>query len=404
MTIPRILVFTTNFPSAAAPIMGAFIRERAFRVANRLPMVVVAPQPWSPIDGIIRIFRASFRPQAIAFEIVDGIDVYRPRFFSVPSLFKRFDGWLMAQGARRIVTQLQKSFRPNVIDAHFLFPDGYAAVLLGRSLGLPVAITIRGSKDRSLIGTNCEPMLRSAVRSATRLFAVSESLRHDVGERLGVPPERIVVVGNGIDLGRFQPVDRLRARDRLGIAADARVIIGVGSLVEGKGFHRVISLVRRLQEKFPNLVYLIVGGASSKGDLEEQLKRLVKNEGVTDSVRFCGRQPPEDLMWYYGAADVLVMATEYEGWSNVLLEAMACGLPVVTTRVGGNAEVVSASSLGELVEFWNPSAFVDAVSRALERTWDREAIIAYARSNEWSGRIDVLEREFRAMVNSAESA
>jgi glycosyltransferase involved in cell wall biosynthesis len=137
--------------------------------------------------------------------------------------------------------------------------------------------------------------------------------------------------------------------------------------------------------------------------VEEQLKRLAQNEGVTDSVRFCGRQPPEDLMWYYGAADVLVMATEYEGWSNVLLEAMACGLPVVTTRVGGNAEVVNASSLGELVEFWNPSAFVDAVSRALEQTWDREQIVAYARSNEWSGRIDVLEREFRAMVNPAQS-
>ena len=65
---------------------------------------------------------------------------------------------------------------------------------------------------------------------------------------------------------------------------------------------------------------------------------------------------------------------------------------------------MNASSLGELIEFWNPSAFVDAVSRALEQRWDREQIVAYARSNEWSGRIDVLEREFRAMVNPAQSA
>jgi glycosyltransferase involved in cell wall biosynthesis len=103
----------------------------------------------------------------------------------------------------------------------------------------------------------------------------------------------------------------------------------------------------------------------------------------------------------YGAADVFVLATAYEGWANVLLEAMACGLPVVTTRVGGNEEVVSSAALGELVEYWDAEAFAAAIERALLRDWDRETIIAYARSNSWDRRIDLLEREFRSLLAEA---
>jgi len=391
-------VFTTNYPSAVAPVMGTFVRERAMRLGQRFPIVVVAPQPWSPLDGLARLVRPGFRPRFPDHETIDGVDVYRPRYLSLPGVLKTLDGRMMARGAQRTVARLRQSFAFNAIDGHFLYPDGYAAILLGRRFGTPVTITLRGSKDRNLIGTRCEPMLREAIASAARLFAVSESLRHDVGVPLGVAPERIAVVANGVDLARFRPVDRAGARERLGIPADARVMIGVGSLVAGKGFQRVIPLVRALRARYPTFVYLIVGGGSTKGDMEAELRALARAEHVEDAVRFCGRQLPEDLAGFYGAADVFAMATEYEGWSNVLLEAMACGLPVVTTRVGGNPQVVSSPTVGELVDYWDADAFVAAVGRALERDWDRDAIVAYARSNEWGARIDVLEREFRALV------
>lgn len=401
MVEPRILVFSSLFPSAAAPTAGTFIRERVFRVGKRLPIVVVAPQPWSPFDGLVRLFRRTFRPQATGFEIVDEVHVHRPRYFSMPGILKAADGWLMARGSMAVVRRLQREFRPNVIDAHFLFPDGYAATLIGQKLALPVTITLRGSKDKRLIGTNREPFLKRAAKSAAKLFAVSNALRHDVGEKLGVAPEEILVVPNGVDLEKFQPVDRLEARRRVGIPPEARVIIGVGGLVEGKGFHRIIPLIRRLRAKFPRLIYLVVGGGTTQGDMREQLETLARNEGVEGAVRFCGRQLPEDLKWYYGAADVFVLATAYEGWANVFLEAMACGLPVVATRVGGNEQVVSSPALGELVDYWNPTEFAAAIERALRRDWNRDAIIAHARSNTWDRRIDLLEHEFRAVVASA---
>ncbi len=391
---PRIIVFSSLFPSAAAPAAGTFIRERMFRVAKRLPLVVVAPQAWSPFDWAIRLFRKSFRPQAATFEVMAGVEVHRPRFLSIPGVLKRLDGWLMAGFTARCVRRIHERFGATLIDAHFLFPDGYAATRIGQRLGLPVTITLRGSKDEWLIGTDREPLLCEAMRGAVHLFAVSEALKQDVGVKLGEPADKITVIGNGVDLDKFSPVDRAEARRRLGVAPDAPVIIGVGGLIERKGFHRVIPLIPALRRKHPGLVFLIVGGGTTQADMSAQLAALTAEHGVQDSVRLCGAQLPEDLKWFYGAADAFVLATSHEGWANVFLEAMACGLPVITTRVGGNAQVVPSEDVGMLVDYWDPGAFADAIDRGLSKAWDRERIVAYARSNTWDERVDRLVARF----------
>ncbi len=391
---PRILVFSSLFPSAEAPTAGVFIRERMFRVAKHLPLVVVAPQAWSPFDWIIRRFRKGYRAQAPGHEVMDGVPVNRPRVLSFPGIFKRWDGWLMARGCRSLMRQLQAEFQPDVIDAHFLYPDGYAASLLAAEFDLPLTITIRGSKDEWLIGTDREPMLRAAMQSATRLIAVSQALKDSVAVKLGIDAAKVAVIGNGVDLDKFHPVGKLEARRRLGVEPDATVLIGVGNLIPTKGFHRIIPLLPSLRSEHAGLVYLIVGDSATHSDMRLTLEALAREHGVEDVVRFCGRQPHDELKWYYGAADLFAQATEFEGWSNVFLEAMGCGLPVITTRVGGNAEVVAEPAVGELVDYWNPAAFGEAISRALSREWDREEIIAYARSNTWDHKINRLTALF----------
>jgi len=401
VTGPRILVYSSLFPSAAAPTSGTFIRERMFRVGRRLPLVVVAPQPWSPFDWLVRLFRRSFRPQAVAFERMDGVEVYRPRWLSLPGAMKVLDGWLMVRCTERCVRKVHRAFGATLIDAHFLYPDGYAATEIGARLGLPVTITLRGSKDERLIGTNREKYLMRAMQRACRLFAVSEALKRDVAIRLGIAEAKVRVIGNGIDLARFSRVGMAEARGRLGIPTDAKVLIGVGGLTELKGFHRVIPLLRTLRVKHPTLRYLVVGGGTTQGDMRGRLEALARSEGVEDIVTFCGPQAPDDLKWFYGAADLFVLATAYEGWANVFLEAMACGLPVITTDVGGNRQVVSDSALGTLSPFWQPAAFGRAIDDALDARWDRERIVSYASSNAWDSRIDTLVEEFQRLAADA---
>lgn len=390
----RVLVYSSLFPSAAAPTAGVFIRERMFRVGARVPVVIVAPQAWSPFDALIRLFRPGFRPMAERFEEMSGFEVHRPRFLSIPGILKRWDGWLMAVCTSGTVRRVARRLRATVIDAHFGYPDGYAAQWIGRRLGLPVVISLRGSKDQRLLGTSREAGLKRALTGAAQLIAVSESLVQEVGEPLGLPAQRFERVGNGVDLGRFSPVDRKAARERLGLPVDAKIVIGVGNLIPLKGFQRVIPLIARLRQRFPGILYLIVGGGASQGDSSEALRKLAAEHGVDDAVRLCGRQPPDELRWYYSAADVFALATEYEGWANVFLEAMACGLPVVTTRVGGNPEVVKEAHLGTLVDYWDGDEFLKALGDALERRWDHEAIMRYAQENTWDRRVDQLVEIF----------
>jgi glycosyltransferase involved in cell wall biosynthesis len=242
-----------------------------------------------------------------------------------------------------------------------------------------------------------------ALKAATRIFAVSDSLRH-LAIRLGVPDARIRTVGNGVDSARFQPVARSAARRTLEIPEDARVLITVGGLVERKGFHRVIACLPSLLQEFPTLYYLAVGSAGPEGDYSAVLQAQIRKLGLTERVRFLGGLPPDRVCTALSAADVFVLSTRNEGWANVLLEAMACGLPVVATDVGGNAEVICRADLGTIVPFDDHESLLAALRRALRVDWDRAAIRRYAQENDWQQRVRTLLDEFRNLHATARAA
>jgi teichuronic acid biosynthesis glycosyltransferase TuaC len=398
----RLLVFSSIFPSSVTPTVGTPVWERMSRIGRHVPMVVISPQAWSPLDWLVRMFRKTYRPIASPHEVIQGVEIFRPRILSIPRFFKGLDGWLMAHGSRRMVKQVASDFRPTIVDAHFLYPDGYAASLLASELGLPMTVTIRGSKDARLVNGPRQRQLRATMEAATTLFAVSESLKHDVPRALGIDDAKTVVIGNGVDMTKFTRADRAAARSRLGLAPDSKVLISVGSLVELKGFHRILPVLPRLRAQFPGLRYLVVGGGTTQGDMLGTLRAMSTQLGLDDCVVFCGPQIPEQLKWYYSAADLFVSATSYEGWANVLLEAMACGLPVVTTDVGGNPQVVCRDELGSIVPYWDENAFEIAVRNGLEQEWNREAIVDYARSNSWNARVARQIAEYERVLDATD--
>jgi glycosyltransferase involved in cell wall biosynthesis len=393
-----LIVFSSLFPSAARPGAGLFIRERMFRVARHRSLVVVSPQPWFPGQALVRLFRPAYRPMAPYHEMQQGVAVYHPRFLAIPGLLRRLDGGSMALFSYPLLRRL-KADGARLIDAHFAYPDGEAASRLGRWLRLPVTITLRGTE----VPHSRDPVLRirmmQALKSAARVFAVSDSLRR-LALQLGVAPDRSEVVGNGVDVEQFQPVDRAEARRRLGLPDEAKVLISVGGLVERKGMHRVVDCLPALLATHPDLHYLIVGSGGPEGDMRPELEAQVARLGLGGRVHFLGALPPAELKWPLSAADVFALATRNEGWANVFLEAMACGLPVVATDVGGNAEVVCRPELGSIVPFGDAAALERALAAALDRPWDRAAILEYARDNQWDRRVAQLLRAFDAVLVS----
>jgi glycosyltransferase involved in cell wall biosynthesis len=309
----------------------------------------------------------------------------------------------MAVSSYFTVRRLVRRHGLSLLDVHFGYPDGAAGRLLARWLELPLVLTLRGKEERQARSAVAEA-LQQAILSADELVTVSSALR-DVALGMGADARRVTVIGNGVDLARFTPVQQSVARRELNLPLDARVLVSVGGLVERKGFHRVIGCIPQLLRQHPQLHYLIVGGASPEGDMSEKLRAQVAALGLKDRVHFLGAWPPDRLKVPLSAADVFVLATSYEGWANVFLEAMACGLPVVTTRVGGNAEVVSSTRLGSLVPFGDQAALTAELDKALSRDWDRQHVTDYAQSNSWDERIprllDVLRRAQRGLSSSS---
>ena len=396
-SIPTIAVVSTLFPSAVQPTAGLFIRERMFRVARNVPLVVISPQPWFPFQSLIRRFHPTFRPGAPRAEVQDGITVLYPRFLSVPGMLRRLDGISIALALWPIVRRLKREAGVGIIDAHFAYPCGYAATRVGAWLDVPVTITLRGTEARHLKEGALASRTLAAVRDATRVFSVSDSLRQLFLAR-GIRGDRIHVIGNGVDLDKFHRISQAEARRRLNLAPGAKVLVSVGGLVERKGFHRVIALLPALLRSVPELHYLIVGGPSPEGDIGPALRAQVRALGLQHRVTFTGALPPERIHEPLSAADVFVLSTSNEGWANVFLEAMACGLPVVTTDVGGNTEVVSHAHLGTIVRFGDEAAMEAALVDAFARDWDRDRIIAHARANTWNDRVASLLAHYESIA------
>lgn len=397
---PHLVVLSTLFPTPNRPVTGIFIQERMFRVAREMPITFVVPVPWFPFQSLLRRLRPHFRPAAPRREMRDGQEILYPRFFCVPGLLKSMDGLFMAFCLYPLFRRLKRDMKVSLIDAHFAYPDGYAAARLGQWLKLPVTITIRGTEPRLVRRRWGRRAVLRALSCASRVFSVSNSLRQEM-VAAGSQASGIRVVPNGVDMRRFACRDQAQARQRLGLPLKSQILITVGGLVERKGQHRVIECLPGLLQQFPQLHYLIVGGASPEGDWERRLRALVGEHGLENRVSFLGIVSPCELAWPLSAADVFVLATRNEGWANVLLEAMACGLPIIATDVGGNREVVSDSRLGSIVPFGDSDALQSALAQALRTDWDREYICNYARNNSWDDRVTMLVAEFTRLSTVA---
>ncbi len=304
-------------------------------------------------------------------------------------------GLAMFRGSKDLVRELHSEQNFDCIDAHYVYPDGFAAVLLGRSLGIPVIVSARGT-DISLFPTfrTIRPMIRWTLQNAAGTVAVSNALKELMLE-LGAPADRASAIGNGVDTGRFQPVDRQDARRKLGMSEDGEIIVSVGNLVPVKGHQFLIPAIAQLVARHPKIRLYIVGEGGSRAALEA----LARRAGLQDRIFFAGRKPNEELKYWYSAADVSCLASSREGWANVLLESLACGTPVVATRVWGTPEIISSPELGVLVD-QTVESIAGGLELALQKRWDREYLTRYAASRTWDVVAEEMENFLSARVRA----
>jgi glycosyltransferase involved in cell wall biosynthesis len=384
-----ILTATTLFPNPVQRAHGVFVetRLRHLLASGEVTAHVLAPIPWLP--PMVRY--SSYGPlQTVpSREQRNGLIVEHPRYLVVPKFGMTLTPLTLYRAMRkRFVALLKEGHRFDLIDAHYFYPDGVAAVRLAREFNLPVTVTARGT-DLNLIPEFPAPrkMILDAAAKADGMITVCQALKDTLIE-MGVADERVTVLRNGVDLDLFRPIDRAAARSALGLSR--RTLASVGLLIDRKGHHHIIRALKDL----PDNDLLIAGDGPDRRALE----RLVVEEGVADRVRFLGSVDQNRLCEIYNAVDALVLASSREGWANVLLESMACGTPVVASAVWGTPEVVARPEAGVLMPSLDPQGVAEGVRRLFAAYPDREATRRYAEGFNWNATTEGQLKLFRGIL------
>lgn len=384
----KILTFSTLFPNAEKPGHGIFVESRLRHLvaSGKVESRVIAPVPWFPFRHQ-RFGKYGSFAKIPAAEIRSGIKVAHPRYPLLPKIGMTTAPFLLAAASKAAIQKIiNEGYTFDLIDAHYFYPDGVAAVMLGQYFNKPVVITARGT-DINFIPKYRLPrkMIQWAATEAAGIITVCNALKDEIA-KLGIDADRITPLRNGVDLQLFQPVDRQKIRKEFGL--EKFTLLSAGHLVPVKGHDLAISALPML----PDVQLLIAGNGPERVSLENLARQLK----VADRVRFLGALPQTELKNYFGAADALVLASSREGWANVLLESMACGTPVVASNVWGTPEVVAAPEAGILTQERTPEGIVQAVKTLRAKYPDRAATRKYAERFSWDettlGQIQLFQR------------
>ena len=391
----RLLTFTTLFPHRGRPNHGIFVENRLRHLvaSGEAVSTVIAPVPWfpsrSPIFG-------DWAKNADAGRQEDRgqIKVYHPRFPLPPRIgMVSAPGSLFLAGARELSRLITAGLDIDVIDGHYIYPDGVAAVALGRLFKKPVVLTARGSDVTQYPSFRLPArMIRWAMQNAAALISVSAGLKAGMID-LGVSQEKITVLRNGVDLQQFRPIDPKSAQRDWGVSR--KVLISVGHLIERKRHNLTIEALQFLH----GWTLVLVGDGPEKFRLQSLASQL----GLDDRVIFSGQKPHADLSGLYSGADISVLASSREGWANVLLESMACGTPVVASNIPGNPEVVTDLAAGLIVPENTPLCFAQTIERLYQTKLSRLETRKYAEGFNWDATTQGQLRIFRNVVAAAET-
>lgn len=375
MATIKLLTFTTLYPNTIQPNHGIFVENRLRHLlkTDQVKSIVVAPVPWFPVahrlfGGYGQFARIPYREER------NGITVLHPQYPVLPKIGMAIAPVLMTCALTHVLRKIALEYPFDIIDAHYFYPDGVAAVALGKILAKPVVVTARGT-DLNLLPKFFLPrkQIQWAAQNSAAIITVCQALK-DVLVNLGVEDAKIRPLRNGVNLDLFHPPEnRELLRKRLGVSGPT--ILSVGQLIKRKGHDIVIQAISSM----PTATLLIAGDGPERVNLQQ----LALHLGIKERVKFLGSAPHNMMNDYYGAADVLALASSREGWANVLLEAMACGTPVVASKIWGTPEVVCSPEAGILVEPIAPDNFAKTLTQLFATPPDREDTRKYAERFSW---------------------
>ena len=338
-----------------------------------MPLTVIAPQPWFPVVRPLKAspdFNASETPPAL-----------RPRMFYLPGIAKRRDADFYARSLEGAIKSHLGDARPDLIDAHFEWPDAVGAWRVAKRLDVPFVCTLRGKLGSASRSPAKRRAIRAMLLGAQGVISVSKALADDACLMAGADLN-IRVIPNGIDRSIFHP-GAIASGIPTRLPGGERIVVSVGHLQRLKGFHRLANIWGSVISKAGPVRLILIGGEAGESSYAWQIHDHIDVPNLDESVTLTGRLDPPQVAAWLARADLFALASASEGWCNSLAEALACGCPAVVTDVGGNREILYDPCMGRLVPATDDAALAEAIVAELQRTPDRARIAQLGSRRDW---------------------
>lgn len=363
----KVLEACQEFPNRYYPQLGTFIKQSIDSIANQgVDVTVISPKPFVLPVSVFPYHNFFKLPK---IEHTKKYDLHYPRYvYAVPKkYFYPITGFSYSHFVFEYAIKNIKP-QPDLIHAHFSYPDGYGMMKLAKRWKVPLVISALGTIERKTAyeGSYTSKQIIEAMNFADKILSVSEDLKLHI-TNLGINEEKVHVVPNGVDTVKFKPAGKAHARDLLNLSQDKNIVLFVGALRKIKGVDYLTEAAKDFVNTNTDL--FMVGRDDG---LRKSLEKRAQELKIADHVRFTGPVDHEKIPLWISASDILVLPSLSEGRPNVVLEALACEVPVVATNVGGIPEIMIDGETGYLVPSKNPIEISRKINKLLENKSQRE--------------------------------
>lgn len=363
-----------------SPHFKLFLREQIRLTAQSFSSVtVVVPKPYFP-RGLLKIscFDAKFPFLRNAFESCEqsnhrAISIVSPNFLTLPVEPIRNRAPILA--AHKIVNAIKRaSLKFGIVHSHRL-DNGVAGAIIKDLYGIPLVVNSHGPDVYEFPFRNdfTHSLSKYVISRTDHVIAVCTSDGNKLLS-LGLPRKKLSIIPNGYDDGLFKHISRDFARKELGLPESKKILLAIGSLLKVKGHDDLIDAAYILSKERKDFAVIIVGS----GPLEPLLRKKIEKLELSQKILMIGWVPHNKISLWMNASDILILPSLHEGFPTVIPEAMACGLPVIGTKVGGIPDVISNENIGFLVNPGDPKALAQAILESFTKEWDSKQIQAYS--------------------------
>jgi teichuronic acid biosynthesis glycosyltransferase TuaC len=368
----KVLALSYLFPNRNKPDHGIFVLNRLKALSQYVDIKVINPIPWFPGQNLFD--RYKHRSNIPLQDTIGGLDVYHPRFFSVPKFLKSGEGDQYLKAIKPVVDEIRRDFEFDLVDMHWTFPDQPAGIAIGNEFNKKTIVTLRGMEAfHEQDNDQRYKIVAKGLKDVDAIVALSQELK-EKGDELSGDPNKSVVIRNGVDTEQFYFIPKAESRDHIVMDQAEINILSVGSLIHRKGFDLIVKCIAKLkkEEKYKNIRLYIIGSQGPEGDYRKELNLLIEQLDVKENIIFVGQVANSELKYWYSAVNIFCLASRGEGSPNVLSEALACGCPSITTDVGSAKEMINTKpDLGLCVKPDCESELLSALDKLLAVNLDR---------------------------------